>query len=1176
MAQFIKANNQTALNTSGSYTTTGVPGVNDELLFNSTFAGFTSVPLGGALSVNKLTVTNPTNNFSIGTTSANLTVGSGGVDMSAATKDVTMAIPANIAINSATGGLTIANGRTFAATGIISFGNGLRQYGSGTLNIYSPVGSQVVGDAYVEGLLRVGNGTDSRIYTTTDRIFAGNMVLSGAFSFEGTGTQTITGVISGPGVVVKYNTGTLQLNAANTFSGNLTIAGGSGSTNAAASGNGSGIGFLTSSRTVDVRTGTTFTFSNIDYPTLPQGITDETKIPAFIVSGTLYATSGYTILGAVTLNSGSLKHDRPVSYVSPGFTFLNNVTSYGTSYITGSTRDDGQNALKPNASTVFDVQNGTLTIGHQLVDSLYNGLSGSSGLTKNGSGTLRLSKANTYIGGTTINGGTLEVDVSAGTGLLGAITVNSGSTLSIYRGNALGIGVTSPTSILVNSGTIFFPGTSAASTFIMPVTLGEGSVITGSILTQMWFYGNGSITATGNSTISQQLYLMQNAPISVSAGKTLTINAPINNSGDALGVTRIIKNGQGTLRINAVSNFAGPVNLFYGNIHISCSGGATGGTGLANTVHVTPSGSESSASLTLDGNISFGYGRDKILYLNALSSSNATVIPTLIASGNLQEVNSITYLYGSGSTKYAKITGSMSTASMTNGLYLEGNPMIVSGGTGHIIEVSRLSPWGTSQWFDIVSGSKLTINSPIKNHGSALSRLYKKGTGTLTIAKTNTYSNQTNIEGGTLEISGSGCLSSDKNTELSSSFTNGGFESTTLSGEWAYNNGTTATSAGWSGYYVISTHGGGSWGVPSNGSSTYSVGIQTTNWLSRTVYFNRTGRYLFRWQANGRSGTQVNPYRVRYDWSDVGPIFTWSTTGGTWKYSEYEINVTSVGNHEIGFSGLGDGTDVTVFFDNLTLTYVPDQVESYSQVNLIKNGNFEDNTLTTDWASVGSPALVPNWSTTEIITKMNEATWQLPANGNSKYSLGIHNIGEVSQSINFTKTGKYILNWQAVGRYGVEVNPYYVRLDGQDVSDLLSWETTGGTWKWYQQEINITTTGSHTIGFRGTNVQTGSSDHSVFFDNVSLAYAEYTGDIVLSNNSTIIYSSSADQVFKGQISGSGTLKKYNTSSSLIIGNQLSATATLEITEGTLKVLPVAKLSATTLTLNGGNLELGNN
>jgi hypothetical protein len=443
--------------------------------------------------------------------------------------------------------------------------------------------------------------------------------------------------------------------------------------------------------------------------------------------------------------------------------------------------------------------------------------------------------------------------------------------------------------------------------------------------------------------------------------------------------------------------------LYYGDTYVSCSGGATGGTGLANTVNITPSGSETSASLTLDGFVSFGYGRDKTLYMNALSSSAATVIPTLYMSGSAQEVNPVLYMYGSGSTKYAKITGSM-----TEAMYMEGNSTIVSGGTGHIIEVNSLRPWGTSQAFDVKDSSQLTIASNIESHPNTgvTSKFVKNGNGAVTLSKASMLRNGIFVNSGTMEVSGSGYLCS---------------------------------------------------------------------------------------------------------------------------------------------------TDVAV------------------QTNLIQNGGFEANTLSGEWTYNGG-AVIDGWTAVDVLSKINNPSWTVPSNGSSIYAAGIQGAGVIYQTINFARTGTYILKWQANGRGGVQVNPYYVTLDGADIGNLRSWDAANGnTWKVYQQQIVINTTGNHTVGFRGT----AATDLTVFFDNVTLAYAEHTQELAINGTSVFAYRSSTYQVLSGPITGNGTLKKYNASSKLSIGSEITSSVIVEAIEGTIKVLPGSKIASAGLTLNGGNLELGN-
>ena len=70
--------------------------------------------------------------------------------------------------------------------------------------------------------------------------------------------------------------------------------------------------------------------------------------------------------------------------------------------------------------------NGT---GNTLISGVIAGVAAGSTLTKDGSGTLTLTGTNIYTGGTTVNGGTLLVNNTAGSGTgSGAVTVNNAGT----------------------------------------------------------------------------------------------------------------------------------------------------------------------------------------------------------------------------------------------------------------------------------------------------------------------------------------------------------------------------------------------------------------------------------------------------------------------------------------------------------------------------------------------------------------------------------------------------------------------------------------------------------------------------------------------------------------------------------------------------------------------------
>lgn len=308
---------------------------------------------------------------------------------------------------------------------------------SGTLILRHPnnahVGEIIVrtGILRVSGAGRLNNGDQAHPIQN-----------SGVLVFESSSDQTISGVISGPGALLKAGSGTLRLTGINTLTGQVTVNEGVLYADPGNSPNGGAFG--TVSRIV-VNSG----------GTLRAGVNglfgwDGTRVRPIVVNAggvlTIDAPGHDVNVGAVTLNGGTL-----AGGPSPGWGSWNFGRAARANPGSGRlvvTEDSLVTAtgLMFHSGAYIDVAAGkTLTVTGSLSDAANEGVC--SLILRGGNGTLILAGIQSYTGPTALSNGTLLVHGSIGPG---PVTVASGAALgglgtvhgpvTVLAGGALGPG----------------------------------------------------------------------------------------------------------------------------------------------------------------------------------------------------------------------------------------------------------------------------------------------------------------------------------------------------------------------------------------------------------------------------------------------------------------------------------------------------------------------------------------------------------------------------------------------------------------------------------------------------------------------------------------------------------------------------------------------------------------
>jgi autotransporter-associated beta strand protein len=588
------------------------------------------------------------------------------------------------------------------------------------------------------GTLQLGDGVNN------DGAIAGaSMIDNAALVFSNPLNQTYSGVISGSGTLTKNGAGTLILTGSNTVTGTTTIAAGILQLGDGATLNGS----VASGSIVDQ---SALVFANHSVQSYSGAISGAGTV-AKSGGSTLTLSAVNTYSGGTTLNSGelSVSSDDNIGGPATAITF-----SGGILGVTGTTLNNLK-AHVLNGSTFtggFDIAANVFTVNQSLT--------GTGNLTKNGAGTLIVASAN-LSGIGAINAGTLQLGdgVTSNGSVSGNIsdgpTTNTATLIYANPADLAYSGVISGQGAVVKTG----PGT---LTF-------NGS--TPNTYTGKTFVNGGTLALDFNAN-SPSSILASSSGLSLGGGTLSIVGMTLGTTAQTLS-TFTLNTGQSGISLNP--NGGAGTTLTLGALGSTSAGSAVLLTAPTGTTLTTTSALSGGAA-TYENRIVFTDGAGNYDWATTTSLSSPYVISMAGTTAAMPSsgFNPQNYLLtGSGSITAPLTINSLKIVTTGSGQSLAINAgaslglpygtILFTGDNDYTITGGTISPGNSGIGaYDVIlqqyaANNNLTIASNIVNGGQATS-LTKAGPGAVTLSGSNTYTNGTYVDSGTLTLDAAGSI----------------------------------------------------------------------------------------------------------------------------------------------------------------------------------------------------------------------------------------------------------------------------------------------------------------------------------------------------------------------------------------------------------------------------------
>jgi autotransporter-associated beta strand protein len=509
----------TSWNTSGNWANGIIPGAGSNAIFNASSAANLATVLNANFNLATLQLANPSGPVSIAAGGANTLSLTNGIDMSKATQPLTITAP--VALGAAQT-WNVASNITLSANGAVSGSAALTVTGGGTVslagtNTYTGATTVSAGTLIMAGQNATASVTISaatnapKVLATTNGALGSGTVTIGGGTSIGSTLQVQGGITLNNAITLQARQTTTGANAVGieNVSGNNTL----GGTIAALAAGGNQWVVQSDAGTLTLGTaGSTWISSSTgargptfqgagNFSVVGNIVNGAGTAQAFMTgAGTLTLSGANSYSSGFTLSSGALNIQSATALGGAASIFTiagtstidtsaagvtisaNNTNAWNADFTFAGTGNlnlgSGPVTLSSNRQVTVSAK--TLTVGGVI--------SGAFPLTKAGAGSLVLSGASSYSGGTILSAGSLLVNNSTGTGTgTGSVIISSGSTLG-------GTGIIGgPTTN--NAGGILSPGVAGigALTFTNILALQSGSTNT--------FVVNGTTGVASNSVV---------------------------------------------------------------------------------------------------------------------------------------------------------------------------------------------------------------------------------------------------------------------------------------------------------------------------------------------------------------------------------------------------------------------------------------------------------------------------------------------------------------------------------------------------------------------------------------------------------------------------------------------------------------------------------------------------